>query len=283
MNHLTAHLYEQDDDTLVIYRCPVCGSTGEGGSRCPGHDSPTADGDWHGPKRKPVPVPRVGEEPRCDEKVALVKGRLERYADTLEMEVPDKEALIRTLREGALALDHFTQQPGGGDADVGMDRGLGGAGGSGQGAGSALEQLLGWVEETHLRRQRASEDESARREFRAADRGAAVALEDVGVRIRQLLTQHPSGGQEGGLTDRASNRDGSSVPNQFQQEGRVEEGAERVPDAVAFRCPRCGAEMANETAGGAVVAKPPTCAIFHPPTEMEQGFLGEDAYRGDQS
>lgn len=53
------------------------------------------------------------------------------------------------------------------------------------------------------------------------------------------------------------------------------------PDVTAFRCPRCGAEMVNETNGGQIVAKPPTCGVFHAPVEMEQIALGRDAFRPD--
>ncbi len=43
-----------------------------------------------------------------------------------------------------------------------------------------------------------------------------------------------------------------------------------TPEITRFLCPRCGAELSNETVSGAVVVKPPLCSWGHKPTEMEQ-------------
>lgn len=51
------------------------------------------------------------------------------------------------------------------------------------------------------------------------------------------------------------------------------------PDVTAFECPRCGAQMINDTVEGAVRMKPPLCGAFHRPVEMEQVFLGADAFK----
>lgn len=57
---------------------------------------------------------------------------------------------------------------------------------------------------------------------------------------------------------------------------------ERPPDIAQFACPKCGAELVSETAGGAIVAKPPTCSALHPSTEMEQVYLGADAFGSEE-
>ena len=56
--------------------------------------------------------------------------------------------------------------------------------------------------------------------------------------------------------------------------------SDRKPDAVAFACPTCGAEWLAETAGGAATWSPPVCRFGHEPTEMEQRYLGADAFKG---
>jgi hypothetical protein len=46
--------------------------------------------------------------------------------------------------------------------------------------------------------------------------------------------------------------------------------ADLRPALTKFVCPRCEAQLVNETASGAVVMKPPICSFRHPPVEMEQ-------------
>lgn len=50
-------------------------------------------------------------------------------------------------------------------------------------------------------------------------------------------------------------------------------------DVVMFRCPKCESEWLAGTADGQMDWKPPTCSWAHDPTEMEQVYLGSDAYR----
>jgi hypothetical protein len=65
MNHLSIPAYLEDGE-LFVYRCPLpeCGSTGEAGSCCHGHEPPIADAHPStstGIERKRVRVPEVGE------------------------------------------------------------------------------------------------------------------------------------------------------------------------------------------------------------------------------
>lgn len=47
----------------------------------------------------------------------------------------------------------------------------------------------------------------------------------------------------------------------------------------AFKCPRCGSEWKSETADGAITTNPPVCNWGHKGTEMEQVYLGADAFK----
>jgi len=126
--HRTVHAYEQDDGTLVIYRCPEesCGSVGPRGSFC-GHDRPPSNPTWRGLERKPVWVPGVGEEPRytLEQVRDLLLG--DEVIDAGLLALPDlsrrwwnelpgeeREHLRRELRaQISAALDHLTPQPAG--------------------------------------------------------------------------------------------------------------------------------------------------------------------------
>jgi hypothetical protein len=55
-------------------------------------------------------------------------------------------------------------------------------------------------------------------------------------------------------------------------------GASRTAGVTGFECPRCGAQILNETMQGTVTMTPPTCGVFHKPVEMEQIYLGADAF-----
>jgi hypothetical protein len=113
MNHLTAHAYEQDDGTLVIYRCPVCGSTGPIASACL-HEAPLADHRNGWVERESVRVPKVGEELLSAddlESLRRLARTLEDEADTapndwLEEWADNDAALLRRI------ADHFDQQVG---------------------------------------------------------------------------------------------------------------------------------------------------------------------------
>jgi hypothetical protein len=124
MNHLTAYAYEEDGK-LFLYRCPErsCGSVGEPGSYCGGHDAPPADPSWRGPKRVRVLVPEAGEEPRFTlEQVragllskAAVASAWEQVLEEIQPEdvLPESRGKDRTREVIAAALVHFTQQPAG--------------------------------------------------------------------------------------------------------------------------------------------------------------------------
>lgn len=125
---LTAFVYEQDDGTLVIYRCPVCGSTGEEGGRCrDGHSVPVAyRPGFQGFRRKPVRVPGVEEKPRSTlEQVTAgllfelkygVDARDNRIAEALYwLGGGDSEAAEAALKDlERIPAPGFTQHPSGG-------------------------------------------------------------------------------------------------------------------------------------------------------------------------
>jgi len=140
MNHLTLYAYEQDDGTLVIYRCPVCGSTGPKGSGCP-HEPSVADGNRdllikREPVQVPVPqvigeapisaeggdkeVPGVGEEPRY---TAWLKEQVEAAEELRQKAWADDDLIGATIHAEAAnsyraVIRHFTQQPVGAGAGI---------------------------------------------------------------------------------------------------------------------------------------------------------------------
>ncbi len=121
MNHLTLHAYEEDGE-LFVWRCGVCGSTGEAGSACL-HEPPMADPRSGWVDREQVRVPGVVEEPRYTleqvEDGLLSDGALDAVAMVLDEEFA-RETGGEAVTDFALAkrlvtavLDHFTQQPAG--------------------------------------------------------------------------------------------------------------------------------------------------------------------------
>lgn len=127
MNHLTLHAYEVDGE-LSVYRCPECGSTGPTASRCGAHEPLFADHGWKGPKRKPVWVPGVGEEPRYTlEEVRAGLLSKEVIGSLTRQIVRESDGEVISLaydkvRDAvAESLDHFTQQPAGVGVDAGRE------------------------------------------------------------------------------------------------------------------------------------------------------------------
>jgi hypothetical protein len=191
MNHLTLHAYEQNGE-LFLYRCPECGSSGPLGSTCDGHEPPLADPRPFGPERKPVRVPRVGGE------------------------------------HGVSSDSDGNQQSQGGDASerghqAVPSTGVAG-GGSGQGAGSALAQVIADIE-----RQMNGRIDSAAHNAYLHCRGMV-----------RSLTQHPSDGQEGHGTSSSSAGTNSNRTRSDGQEGGVEEAISQFCGSEHHvLCPGC--------------------------------------------
>jgi hypothetical protein len=163
--------------------------------------------------QQPVGVGAGVPEPQGPERVsspdhttsADSDGRCQRLASHLEASARRAGGTAgRTRMEDALLLREAlgelpvsadsdgNQQPLGGDDAAQVSNAapsIAERGGSGQGSGSALEQLLGWVEE-HRRSASVIESWLTPR----------AAFKEVADEIRRLLTQHPSGGQEADLS-----------------------------------------------------------------------------------
>jgi hypothetical protein len=97
------------DGDLYVHRCPDCGSLGEPESRCGGHEGPLGGGPYE-PKRLPVRVPGVGEEPAY---LTWLKEQVERADAEVVAGGAFGNVSAAERRAFEAALDHFTRQPAG--------------------------------------------------------------------------------------------------------------------------------------------------------------------------